>query len=320
MTTRAIQKIVLLGLAASLALIAWGLLRFSSLEEQVLLPKVSFDKSADRIDISSEGKTTTFVKKDESWEVKEGDVLFPGDAAMIESVIKTFSNLELQDIVSKNKDRHAVLGFEEVGVVEVVWFDGEEKKGTAFIGGQDYSRGGDYVRIGGEATVYLTKGRIRPIFSRGNFKDLQVIASDAALISKVALEYPDAASSMTLVKKKQGEGAEEWIFENDGAAPINQDAVRTFVQVLSSLRADDIKERGAAVEYGFGKPALTVLASVDGKEAVVTIGGKTSDDASYYARVSGKDEWVYLLSSSSVNDQLMKRREDFEKKEEENKS
>lgn len=319
------KGLILFVALVALALVAWGLIRESSLEEQIMLPKLSFDESADRIDIAFEGKTITLVKDEKSWKVKEEDVLFHGDEAAIESVTKTLSDFAFQDLVSKNKDRYAVLGFEEVGVVSVTWFEGEKKKGVVYIGGQDYARGGDYAREGEDGPVYLTARPVRSIFALDSFKDLRLVSvSDAALVSKIAWEYPEASSGTTLVKKKQDAGAEEWVFENGATMPVNQDAAQTFVNFLAAFRAEDVKKYDAAAEYGFGEPALTMRIVMDGKE-MVSVFGKAIEFAPeeqpnpnstvYYVRVSGKDEWVYRASSSSVNE-LMKHRVDFEKKSE----
>ncbi|HCA66653.1 MAG TPA: hypothetical protein DEP11_00165 [Candidatus Jacksonbacteria bacterium] len=316
MTKRAFQKIVLVFIIVALALIAWGLIRSSSIEDQAILPKLSFDKSVNRIEIAFGGKTTTLVKQGEKWEAKEGDSVFPADTTAVDSVLGTLSKLELQDIVSKNKDRYEDFEIGDSSALIISWLKNDEERGKMYIGGQDYARGGDYARIGEAESVYLTREPIRSYFARGSFKNLGLVEiSDAALVSKVAWEYPDAAVSMTLLKKNLDKDAEEWIFENDSGVLVNQDAVKTFLSFLASFQADDIKKYDASAEYGFVKPVLTVRATIDGKEEILAIGGKTSDGSSYYARVSGRDLWVYLIGSQLVNDQLMKRRADFEKKE-----
>ncbi|MBI4360091.1 MAG: DUF4340 domain-containing protein, partial [Candidatus Jacksonbacteria bacterium] len=287
------KSLTLLIAVAGLALVAWGLDRESSLEDKTILPRLSFDKSADRIDVDFEGKAVELVKDENSWKIKEGDDLYPSDEPAVHDVTKTLSKLELQDIVSKNKDRYAEFGFEEVGAVSVSWFEGETKKGAVYIGGQYYARGGDYLRIGEEGAVYITKNHIRSVFARGSFKDTRLAAvSDTGLVSKIAWEYPKDASSITLVKKTGVDGV--WVFEGDENKSVNQAASQAVAGYLATLKAEDVIKYDANFDYGFNAPALTLRITIDGKEETVMIGKQPSEASPYYARVSGKDGWVYL--------------------------
>lgn len=310
------KSLTLLIAVVGLSLVVWGLMRQSSLEDKTILPRLSFDSSANKIEIAFEGKTAALVKDDKLWKVKEGDDFYPSDDSVVSEVAETLSKLEIQDVVSKNKDRYADFGFEEVGVVSVSWFEGETKKGAIYIGGQDYARGGDYLRIGEEGAVYLTRSHVRSVFARGSFKDLAVFSiPDTALVSKIAFEYQDLAKSMTLVKKTGDKGV--WVFEGDENKTVNEDAAQTVVNALAVLKAEDVRKYDANFDYGFNTPALTLRIMADGTEQTIVVGKQTSDtqEAPSYARISGRDEWVYMISSQTVNTALMKQSGDFEKKE-----
>lgn len=114
-------------------------------------------------------------------------------------------------------------------------------------------------------------------------------------ISKVTVKNGDV--TMTYVKND-----DTWIYEEDPDFPLDESAVNTKMNRLTTLTVDRVLESPEDLsEYGLDKPQqeVTVL-KTDGTTFTLYIGNQNSSNNDFYVKVDdGAD--VYTMPSSSVN-------------------
>lgn len=114
-------------------------------------------------------------------------------------------------------------------------------------------------------------------------------------ISKVTVKNGDV--TMTYVKKD-----DTWTYQEDPDFPLDESAVKTKMDRLTSLTVDRVLESPEDLsEYGLDEPKqeVTVL-KTDGTTFTLYIGNQNSSNNDFYVKVDdGAD--VYTMPSSSVN-------------------
>lgn len=114
-------------------------------------------------------------------------------------------------------------------------------------------------------------------------------------ISKVTVKNGDV--TMTYVKND-----DTWTYEEDPDFPLDESAVNTKMNCLTTLTVDRVLESPEDLsEYGLDKPQqeVTVL-KTDGTTFTLYIGNQNSSNNDFYVKVDdGAD--VYTMPSSSVN-------------------
>ena len=114
-------------------------------------------------------------------------------------------------------------------------------------------------------------------------------------ISKVTVKNGDV--TMTYVKND-----DTWTYEEDPDFPLDESAVNTKMNCLTTLTVDRVLESPEDLsEYGLDKPQqeVTVL-KTDGSTFTLYIGNQNSSNNDFYVKVDdGAD--VYTMPSSSVN-------------------
>jgi len=209
-------------------------------------------EAIEEVQVATSGATLALMKRNEVWEVD-------GFAVETEKVLGLINRLlspEEIEVVSESTTQDDVLG---LGTDEIVTLlltaQGEELK--VQLGGT--TRGGGYVRIGDDHTVFL----LQEIPSRGELVDI-TYWQDLVLarIPQAQIESLVTNHEGVVVTLRQREG--EW-YEEDRDAPLDMTGLTSMLQTLENFRADAFRDESMTNKT----PYLTVTVRLQGDQEAV---------------------------------------------------
>lgn len=322
------KNFILIALIIALGLIAWGVMRDNSFKESAPEIKPIFSDSVDKIEIHGTDSIHVLVKKDDTWKIKEGEILFPADEEAVKSVVEGLKNFRVAEVVSRNAEKYSTFGVDD-SALQIVLYQEDTELERVYVGNPDFRRSGDYARVGDIASVYITGESIRSNFLKSTYKDLHLSDVDTNTVTEAAFAFADNQKDFGVVKKtiqpnsdakdaSQASAVEEWFFKDDEQLKqqLDKNAITTILSAIKNHTAINIVPINKTQDYGLAKPSFIItMIEVNGTQ-IISFGKQTQDKSAYYGRVNGKDEWVYEVESSFVENILAKKKEDFLKKEE----
>jgi len=242
------STISLVVILALLAIVTYFVLqrpgeRSSSGETGQLL--VHFDSTAiDRIEMRSPTGTTVIDKTSGAWWLTS-PLRYPADSGVVVNLLNQANRIELKNLVSSNTERQPVFQVDSSGVLVRLSAQGTEK--AAFVVGKPTSTFSEtFVRKDGSPNVYIAEGYLEGTFKRraNDLRDKTIFKTDAGSITSVTYHFGDTTFTLALVDTV-------WQIAGQNANP---GAVRTLVQALSSIQADDFIDSTPAP----GKPTVSI--------------------------------------------------------------
>ena len=322
------KNFILIVLIIALGLIAWGVAQDNSFQANAPELKPIFSDSVDKIEIHSTEGSHVLVKEDDKWKIKEGEMLFPADEEAVKSVVEGLKNFKVSEIVSRNAEKYSTFGVDELAALQIVLYQKDVEFERVYVGNPDFRRGGNYARVGNIASVYITGESIRSNFLKSTYKDLHLSDVDTNTVTEAAFAFADNQKDFAVVKKaiqpssdaKDASPAselDEWFYKDDEQLKqqLDKNAVTAVLSAIKNNVARGIAPKDTAKEYGFEKPTFVITMIEANGTRTVSFGSQTQDKSAYYASVSGKEEWVYEVDSSFVENILAKKKEDLLKKE-----
>lgn len=324
------KNILLIIVIIALGLIAWGLYRGGSLNDETKQPQLRFSSKTDKIEIGQKEGTIFLVrdKEKDEWQVEDAGIKYPANQPALDEIIKFMEDFRVSEIISQNPDKYKELQVDEESGLLVKWFIKDKEEGKLMLGKSDYNRQGDYIRIGDQKGVYLTYGNIKFNFSRPEFRDLNVLSLKQDDIKQIAWNYKDetleiqkldaddsAVSSENQSEEKETDDVlktEKWfLIDGDAKLEIDQTKVNSLLGQISNLSAQDMLVKALDKDYGFSEPFCQLTISAGDKEYVLTFGAQADEAPAYYSQASDKEGWIYLVDIAIVQDQLSKKAGDF---------
>lgn len=331
------KSIILIIVIIALSLIAWGLYREGSLNDETKQPQLRFSSKVDKIEIAQKEETIFLVKDAETdkWQVERAGIKYPANQSALDGMIEFLENFKVGEIISQNPDKYKELQVDDESGLIVKWFVKDKEDGYLILGKSDYNRQGDYIRTGDQKEVYITSGNIKFNFSRPEFRDLNILSLKQDDIKQVAWNYKDekfeikklevddsAAASENQSEEKKTDDAlklEKWfLIDGDTKQELDESKVSSLLNYVSNISATDMLVRSAEKDYGFSEPFFKLTVGADDQEYALTFGAQADEAPAYYAQIFEIDEWVYLVDIAAVQDRLSKKAGDFaieEKKE-----
>lgn len=253
----------------------------------------------DKIEISREGKTATLEKQGDKWKVGGTKGFYVSKAntdEMMNALIEAQkSGLEL---VSANKMKKNDFETGDKGI-KIKLFVSNKAAVDFTVGKPAGEAGGNYVSRDAVAETFLVKADLYRIFSRPDWRELTVFASDKDSIAKLRLQYPDRE---IIVEKKNG----KWEMFKP-RKEVKAEKLEQLLDIMSSLAAVKIPEQ-TFKGTGLEKHAIIVQATGEGVDNTIMIGDK-SKEGLYYAKPGANDN-IYLISKSN-RDELDKKVNQF---------
>ncbi|SDC03731.1 protein of unknown function [Melghirimyces thermohalophilus] len=241
------------------------------------------------------------VRKDGKWSFKEPRPL-PVDPQMVESWLRSFTELKGAEVVQKSSDDLQKYGLKQPQKIYRVTRKNGEKIELA-VGDALPVDNGRYIQKNGEGAI-LQIGT-----TDIGFLDKQVLnlmKKEAIHVQKENIKAFSFQWKGTTLKGKEIEG--EWKLEK-GKKTYDPDKLDRFLTSLASLQAKELAKR--ADEWKQNKPQLELtLTTDDGKKHLYF--GVREEDQVWIRKKEG--EWAYPVAVSSLEDALKQAEKEEEDK------
>lgn len=263
------------------------------------LAKIDASK-IDKIEIIREGKTIELDKQGDKWKIAgEKDFFAASDAvADLQNKLSEMAKADL-DLASSNKEKKADFKTDGGGT-KVKLINRNDTVAEFILGDRSSDYLGAYIAEINSGNTYKINCDIFDLFNRDEWRDLTIFAFDKEKINKIRFQYPDREFT---VEKKDG----KWSVATPQKMDINQDKIEKILDVVSSLRAEEIPEQNFA-GTGLEKHSIIVQISGEGIDSAIMTGGKNKD-GQYYAKKGDSDN-IYLISGEQ-RDELNKKIEEL---------
>jgi len=254
--------------------------------------------------------TTTTIKKEGAKYKVTAPVAYAADDPGAKAAFDTLEKLELADLVTENKTKHAEFEVDDARGVHVV--AKSQKDGTPgggkvladIVVGKTIGNG-TMVRLAGKDQVWQAPGGLRATFDKppADWRDktiTTIAAADAELLTVKAKD-----GGVAIVKKSgakaPGGGDDKWdlvtsvpkIDKVDNSIPVG------IVSALSSFKTNDFADGAAPAVTGLDAPTLTVTVALKGgKNVTVLVGNKKGDDDFYVKTADGPQ--VFLVKKANL--------------------
>jgi hypothetical protein len=286
-------------------------------------PLAKIDPAAlDTLTVTRAGATTTLVKDGAKYKVT-APVAAAADDVAAKAAFDAVAKLELGDLVSENKTKHAEFEVDDVKAVHVV---AKSAKGGGAGGAvlADLLVGkstgsGTMVRLAGQDQVWLADAGLRPTLDKSptdwRDKSITTFAADDAQIVTVKAKDGGVAIAKKAGKTSAGAGTEDkWdlVTSVPQIDKIDNSIPSGIVSTLSAFKTNDFADGAAPATTGLDAPALTVTVTLKGgKNVTVLIGNKKGDDDFY---VKAGDAPQVFLVKKYLLDRVDKRPIEFKDK------
>ncbi len=252
----------------------------------------------DTIQILRGGVTTT-LKRDAAGKISvTTPVAYPADAGNAKSAFEQLEKLELGDLVTENKARHAEFQVDDANALHVI-AKSEKSGGKVLV---DLLVGkivgsGTMVRLASKDEVWQAGGGIRGAFDHPtpDWRDRSITTFAQADAEMLTVKTKDGS---TVIVKKVGGGDDK--FELVTSVPklaatdkLDNTVPAAVLSGLAAWKANDFADGATAAVTGLDAPAMTlVVALKGGKNVTALIGNRKSDDEYYVKRADAPQVFV----------------------------
>jgi hypothetical protein len=198
--------------------------------------------------------TLSFEKKEGNWSVVGGENV-PLDQRKVSEVVDRFATLKVEE-----RDLHgadADYGLDEAQRVQVDFTGAEGKHYLAWVGADTTVGYRTYLRESATGPVQLASSKIGDLVHRTvqDFRSTAVWTFSAAQARRVVIE----TSTQNIVLRKDDHGW--WL--GDTGPRADDEAVRTWLYAVESLRAESFLDGVDAASVGLSPPAATLRVEDD---------------------------------------------------------
>jgi len=269
-------------------------------EKHPLFPEFDAEKVT-AIRLNGQTNKLTLSKMDDQWVALEEDEL-PADKDQINQVLQTVSELNRDDLISKNPSKQEIFQVDPNAGFEVE-ITGEEDKILAhfYIGknGPDFMS--TYVRKGDSDEVILYKGfHLKSRFDKpaDTWLDKFILLMQEEDIDRI--EFKRADSFFSLVKDHE---SGTWRLDMPEEAEVKESIVKDLTQTLFNLRASKLQRQKPDLEleeFGLDHPSSTItIIKTDETSRTLLIGKQDEKTDQYFVKVEDLDI-IYSVGQFSV--------------------
>ena len=271
--------------------------------------------SYDTLTITRQGATTTLVR--EGGKVKvTSPVAYPADEFAGKGAFDAIDKLELGNLVTENKAKHAEFEVDDAKGIHVVASKGQGGSAAPVVNllvGKSVGNG-TMVRLAGKDEVWQATASIRGAFDKapGDFRDKTVTTFSAPDAEMITVKAKDG--TVAILKKNGKNGMDDkWdvVTGNPKLDKLDMTVPNGLVQALSSFKANDFADGVTPAAAGLDAPALTVTVAVKGGKNVTLLIGNKKDDGVYVKTPDAPQ--VYVAKNFNI-DRINKRPADFRDK------
>ncbi|RKX79977.1 MAG: hypothetical protein DRP87_01110 [Spirochaetes bacterium] len=265
-------------------------------EEQPLLPGIkltdvfSFEIKAGKESVSVNRNT------DGSWSVIIEGRAFPAESTRIENFLSNVLNLKKFREITRNRENWKDFDLSPESAKKLILKNEEGEKVTEFMVGKRAIHGeGDYVRVEGDDTVYMTDSTVAFYLNQGTayWSHLSVMPEELTgeEIDSIHLEWRDEGQwGRYLLVRREGEQMDKWVIEGKEEKELDQTKVDSLANSIATLRGAKFIPDPDNTDTGLDSPMLIL---------VVTTGGGNRYELSV-GRVGDGEEKSYFLKRADI--------------------
>ncbi len=232
---------------------------------------------------------------------------YPADAEKIKRAIDYLGKQNLRSPVSKNPANYKKFKVDSAGRTRV---EIKGKKNVVFdLGGMNKGYGGNFLKMDGEAEVYVTiEGALFHYSANKNYyRDKTFIRANKDSVSYINISWTGDDGNPASIEADYNKTENTWSL--NGQKIGDPSKINGLIGEIVTLRCNDWYNKEEDNKTGFDKPYMTIQIKMeDGKEILAILGAESS--SKLYAKNSS-DNVRYFINKYEA-DRLKKKESDLE--------
>ena len=246
------------------------------------LPKLD-GAQIDTLEITKPGSPTTVLKNEGGKYKLTAPVAYAVDEPVAKAAFESIGKMEVSDLVTDNKAKHAEFEVDDKGV-HLVAKKGDKVLADVVLG--KTTGPGSMLRLTGKDQVWQATGINKYTFDKApvDWRDKSITTFTAADAEKIELAAKDGSKAIVKKTGTKAGSEDKWeVVESTVKVDKLDDSVPNgIVQALATWKANDFADGVKPADAGVEPPALTVTVFLKGdKKATVLIGNHKGDDELY---------------------------------------
>jgi hypothetical protein len=264
-------------------------------------PLAKIDPAAlDTVAITKGGVTSTLNREGGKYKVTT-PVAAQADESNAKAAFEALEKLELGNLVTENKAKHAEFQVDDASGIRVVARGGANVLADLLVG--KAVGNGTMVRLAGKDDVWQAAGPLRSTFDRpaAEWRERSVTTFSTADAEMVTIKAKDGNVAI-LTKSGKGTGGEDkWDVKTSvpKIEHVDNSAVNNLVAGMSNFKTDDFADGATLAATGLDAPTLTVTVTLKGgKSATLLVGNKKGADQVYVK--TPESPQIFVVKSSNL--------------------
>jgi hypothetical protein len=280
-------------------------------------PLAKLDASAlDTLVVTRQGATATIKKDGDKYKVTS-PIAYPADEAAAKVAFEAVGGLELGDLVSESKTKHAEFELDEGKAIHVVAKSAKngDKVLADFMVGKNVGNG-TMVRVAGKDDVWKAGNTLRMGVDKSpsDWRDKSITTFNLADAEMVQVKAKDGTFAIAKKNGKTASNEDRWDLSasNPKIDKIDNSVPNGIASAMASFKANDFADGAAPATTGLDAPALTVTTVLKGGKNVTVLIGNKKGEEDFYVKSADAPQ-VYLVKQFNV-DRVNKRPLQFKDK------
>ena len=244
-----------------------------------VIPEVDV-KTIDKVELVNKSDSLIFEKRGEDWWIT-GSKEYQADKSFFSLVVEKLGKIELERLVSENKEKHAQFEVDQEGTRLKAFSKGQEVR-SLIVGKNTPDYRGTFLRLKEDDKVYASKQIVSGALKRklSDWRDKALWETvPTEQFASVSVTLGTSEFTLTHTPSTPAEGdkpavAEKWSVKGDDKFSVDKARANGLTQTLSGMRWSDVVDEPASLaEYGLDKPSAVVsFSKTDGSGHKVLIG------------------------------------------------
>lgn len=241
-----------------------------------------------------QGVQVILKKESGQWRVANGRS-FPADQDIVEDFLMLLHGLKELEMVSKNPDRTALFGVDELTGTHVEIIDERQRLVSTFYAGKTPLPTRQFLRKSDSSEVLKVNQDLSPylIRNKDDWKDKTLLRVNEEEAIRITLTSSDR--ELFLVK---GEGG--WLISKPQEIVPQPLAIRTLFEQLKKVRADSFVDAVDSSQVDFEEPDYKISVRFIGDRLSIVLFKQADDETHYYAKNPEKAV-VYSVANGVID-------------------
>lgn len=270
--------------------------------EKIIINK-TLDES-DYIYLAKEKLEALLIKQDKKWFVQmDKERLLPCDEIKVKKIFEELESIKVDMVVSNNPKKFVKFTVDDTSTFKLVIKKGDKEILNFYVGKNNMSFTGTYVRHKNENITLLTNKRLSStvINATENFWLNKEIVGEVKFdnVLNINLQYSEDEKKMRTIER-DGETDTFYLTYSDTKFLAKKNEIQKIVNNLNKLKAENFVDTGFKEDKEFAKTNYVCEINFkDGNKYKLIVGLKTADGKNYYVKNVDK-KYFYLLNVSKI--------------------